>query len=577
MNHLDARGRRLDGPSPDRGAAGPAGTPGILIHSERLVEADTATIWRVLRNQRWAWSGFMSGLRVPAAGEHGVLRLRGLPGGIPIAVRIVAFEPEREIRWIGGIPGVFTGEHYLRLHPEGARTRVEHGELFEGAVGVRAVSQTKDALTKLYASEIERLAAAAVALTRAESLPGEPPPLPDSEQAITPAWLESAVAQRHEGVRVRSVKLAEASRAGDGLASTADRLALVIEYDEDADVGLPTRMLLKTILLGGGLRVGPGAIRLLARATNGLGLLPFGIPSRDLLFRGLTRFQERFPQAPDAMYENEVRFYRDIRPELTVETPRTFASLRDPKSRRFGVLMEDLGARKARFPTACDELTAADMRALLSTLAALHAHFWKSPRLENDLAWVPTSTSGGMFEVFDGLGRELIRAQLALYPFKRDLIAVLGRELDEMWAATWATQRAMKGEPQTLLHGDPHIGNTYLLPDGTAGLLDWQLMMRGCFAHDVTYVMASGLPTDVRRREERALLAHYLDALAARGVPSPPSLDATFELYRRNISWGLVIGWLITPPQNYGIEITSANVRRLATAAADLGTFEVGA
>jgi len=38
--------------------------------------------------------------------------------------------------------------------------------------------------------------------------------------------------------------------------------------------------------------------------------------------------------------------------------------------------------------------------------------------------------------------------------------------------------------------------------------------------------------------------------------------------------WGLVIGWLITPPQNYGEEITVANLKRLVAAAQDLATFE---
>jgi hypothetical protein len=34
-----------------------------------------------------------------------------------------------------------------------------------------------------------------------------------------------------------------------------------------------------------------------------------------------------------------------------------------------------------------------------------------------------------------------------------------------------------------------------------------------------------------------------------------------------------VIGWLITPPQNYGRAITEANISRLVTAAQDLDSF----
>jgi hypothetical protein len=98
-------------------------------------------------------------------------------------------------------------------------------------------------------------------------------------------------------------------------------------------------------------------------------------------------------------------------------------------------------------------------------------------------------------------------------------------------------------------------------------------MMRGCWAHDVAYVIASGLPTETRRTHERALLEHYRERLQAHGVRTAPSASEAFELYRRAISWGLVIGWLITPPQNYGDEITHANIARLVAAAQDLDTF----
>jgi len=36
-----------------------------------------------------------------------------------------------------------------------------------------------------------------------------------------------------------------------------------------------------------------------------------------------------------------------------------------------------------------------------------------------------------------------------------------------------------------------------------------------------------------------------------------------------------VIGWLITPPENYGEKITTANIQRLVSAVLGLETFEV--
>jgi hypothetical protein len=273
------------------------------------------------------------------------------------------------------------------------------------------------------------------------------------------------------------------------------------------------------------------------------------------------------------MYENEVRFYREIRPELDIETPRVFASHFDRPTGRFGLLLEDLTARDARFPSALDPVSLTEVRSLLGNLATLHARFWNSPRFADELSWVPTPMSGGMFEVFDSIGLALIEDQVARHPFKADLIAPLGRTVAQMWEPLWQLQRLHTLAPTTLLHGDPHVGNTYLLPGERGGLLDWQLAVRGSWAHDVTYLLVTALDTETRRVHQRDLLAEYLDQLASAGVATVPTADLAFSQFRAAALWGLVIGWLICPPENYGPEITVTNIARLVAAVEDLETF----
>ena len=60
--------------------------------------------------------------------------------------------------------------------------------------------------------------------------------------------------------------------------------------------------------------------------------------------------------------------------------------------------------------------------------------------------------------------------------------------------------------PATLLHGDPHIGNTYLLADGDIGFLDWQVLRRGNFSLDLGYFLQGAVTIDDRRVCERALI-----------------------------------------------------------------------
>jgi len=80
---------------------------------------------------------------------------------------------------------------------------------------------------------------------------------------------------------------------------------------------------------------------------------------------------------------------------------------------------------------------------------------------------------------------------------------------------------------------------------------------------------------ETRRRHERELLDCYLSELRRHGVSEPPTREAAFRAYRLAMLWGLVIGWLITPPVNYGRAITDANVSRMVEACRDLDPFEL--
>jgi hypothetical protein len=270
--------------------------------------------------------------------------------------------------------------------------------------------------------------------------------------------ITAMLSRHHADVSVEHVQILERARCGDGIASTADRVALRLNYGPGDDAGLPSRMVLKTLLLHPVLRFGLPAILSLASASRIAEAIPgVGRGARSLLFVLVGLYQRFYPHAPDAMYLNEVRFYTDIRPELTIEAPRTFGGLFEDSTRHFGILMEDLALRSARFPNATTEVSLDELTGLVATLAELHAHFWASPRLEGDLGWVPTRLFGGMFPVFDGIGRELIRYQVEHHAFKAALLRPLNRSVDQLWEDLWESQRILAAGPATLLHGDAHI------------------------------------------------------------------------------------------------------------------------
>jgi hypothetical protein len=390
---------------------------------------------------------------------------------------------------------------------------------------------------------------------------------------ISTATLEYLVQEMNQGVTVKNYELISHAACGDGIASTADRINLSVQYEKN-DANLPETLILKTLLLNPLLRLGLPAILSLSTLVNAMERLPLiGEAASRLLFLIVGVFQKYFPQAPDAMYEIESRFYREIRLQLDIDAPEVYGARYDNHTRQFAILMEDLTLRGARFPNAIDSLPLATIKSTIKQMALIHARFWQSDELNQSLNWIPTRMTGGMFPVFDGIGFDLVRYQVEQNSFKSDLISPIDKTVKELWQANWKSQELLASGPQTLLHGDTHVGNTYVLPDGEGGLLDFQLLVKGNWCIDICYYIMTALDIQSRRMYEKDLYDFYLQELVKLNVPNVPSFEEAWHDHRLASIWGLVIGWLITPPVNYGIEVTAANVERLAQAVIDLEAF----
>ena len=279
------------------------------------------------------------------------------------------------------------------------------------------------------------------------------------------------------------------------------------------------------------------------------------------------------------LYENEVAFYTRLRPELDIETPQCLGGVHDIPSGQFGLALEDLTRRQVVFPNVTSALSIDDIKSLIATLARLHARYWNSPRFATDLSWIQPHTHGSLYNLFNDPGAvpALISHEINANQFKRELVERAGQTADGLYREFRKLQQHQAGLPPTVCHGDTHIGNTYLLPAGAAagnrgGLIDWQLMSRGYCMHDITYLLITGLAVKQRRDNQQALLRYYLAQLAANGVTPCPGFDEIWLEYRRAAVWGVYIGWLTTPLENYGWDITVNNHIRLLTAYEDLGT-----
>ncbi|NML09283.1 phosphotransferase [Sphingobium sp. AR-3-1] len=353
---------------------------------------------------------------------------------------------------------------------------------------------------------------------------------PTSAADITPAYLTRLMAQAVPGVTVTHVDMVEAKTYGEQFVSTAGRVIVNVRYGPGSPADLPTRLVVK---------VARGVDKILA---------PF--------------------------YENEVNFYNRVRPELDLETPRSFGAGFDAVSSDFAIVLEDLTLRGATFPSVLSPVTLDTVRSILSQQAKLHARFWESPRLRpgGDLAWAGSHVEGKVAELMMVGAEPLIQHEIDTVSFKREMVQRLRTTGPALRNGTLALHRHQQSLPQTLVEGDMHIGNSYILPDGSGGLLDWQLTCRGHHMHDVSYLVTTALSVEDRRAHEQDLVRFYLDRLAVEGVTDGPSFEDSFTEFGRCLMWAVYIGWLTTPVVNYGWEINVMNHFRLTTAFEDHDT-----
>ncbi len=377
------------------------------------------------------------------------------------------------------------------------------------------------------------------------------------------------------GTEVNQFEIINRAACGDGVASTADRINLGLSFKNNPNA-VPEKIILKTLLLNTWLRFSLPAILSLSTVVGLFEKIPLlGEVAAKFLFVFIGLFQRYCPQAPDAMYEIESRFYREIRPNLDIEAPEVYAAKYDKRSRQFAVLMEDLALKNVHFPNATESLELETVKSTLKQMAIMHAAFWQSKELERTLDWVPARLEGGMFPVFDGIGYDLIRFHVDESHSKQALISPLGKTVKELCELNWKAQAILAKGRQTLLHGDTHVGNTYVLDNGEGGLIDFQLLVKGNPMIDVTYYIITSLNSESRREHESQIIQFYLWELKKLGVEDVPSFDEACHDYRIAALWGLVIGWLITPTVNYGEAITFANVERTSQAVQDLETIKL--
>lgn len=288
-----------------------------------------------------------------------------------------------------------------------------------------------------------------------------------------------------------------------------------------------------------------------------LALTGDGVPESVFVKMSAGTAQSRLIGELGRLAETEVRFYRDVAPQLT-GVPRAFGSAFDPLTGRFVLVLEDLAAGGCAFPDTVHPLDADQAAGIVELLARLHAAFWGAA----GLGWLYSGSTDPSVP----LVRSMLRVSARRLTGDPDVEA--GRLIIEHYPAVAGL---IDAAPHTVLHGDAHPGNCYFR-DGQAGLLDWQAVRRGHPARDLAYTLVTGMTTADRRSSEGALIDTYRQALAAAGGPTLDR-DQLWERYRQAAAYAYVASLVTAGLGGMQAEhIALEGLRRSVAALDDLDT-----
>ncbi len=250
-------------------------------------------------------------------------------------------------------------------------------------------------------------------------------------------------------------------------------------------------------------------------------------------------------------YRRELAFYQGVAGHAPMETPRVYCARMVDGTADFVLLLEDL----ADWENA-DHLAGLSMdraRICIEALAGLHA--WSTAN---------TSVLEGFPSIDTPIARDLLVPAFApgwqVYldktsaPVSAAVAEFAGRFADHAGSALSAL-----GERTMLLHGDIRADNLFFDGDRMK-VVDFQFAALGAGAADIAYLVSQGLPTDVRRGHDEALVREYLGHLASYGV-SDYSFDEAWRHYRFAAAYLMILpvitlnGWDAMPERSRALVI----------------------
>ncbi|KAI1136816.1 kinase-like domain-containing protein [Hypoxylon sp. FL0543] len=357
-----------------------------------------------------------------------------------------------------------------------------------------------------------------------QSSPPEPE-LPSLPEHVTASWLASVLGQK-----VKAIELTKSI-----LNASAGKLFITITYDDDnggsaepteKDTKRPTKVCIKG------------------------GFNPV--------------FIARYPDFLIALYKHEADFFKRVAPNLDhIDLPRSYWA--GNSATQGIVIMDDLETLGAEFGEPLNAWPVDRVLAAVEQLAGLHAGTWGIQA--SDYPWADPDFYDKIIFALATHWDDFIHG-----PHRPPLPEVLKGE-KRILAVLRKHFASRNPKFRCLVHGDSHVGNTYLV-GGAPRFLDWQSAQIGSAFHDVAYFVSGSLTVEDRRAHEMRILDHYLDALSRFGGPALSSRDDDVLVeYRKSMLAGY--NWILAPYELQSEARVRTMCERHSTALVDHKTVEL--
>jgi hypothetical protein len=272
----------------------------------------------------------------------------------------------------------------------------------------------------------------------------------------------------------------------------------------------------------------------------------------------------------------ELVSYRDIVPRIEINPPRLiYQHWEKEPSESVVMLFEDMAYRNPTyFPNGFATLSYGQAARILQAMARFQAQTWNSPAFEKGGEWGPGTPAGEnaariRSDYFDVLPRSEHWETSVVSPRGAAMPRLL-RDADRMATAWFRLVAMLDRHAKVIVHGDEHLGNLALEPEGTPIFYD--LLARGeAWPLGLVRFLIPTLDILDRRAWERSLLAGYLADLERFGAVVPTFKEAWLA-YRCSTICALMI-WLNNSSAWQPEATNTANAARAAAAVLDHDAF----